>query len=157
MTVTVPLSLEETKRWYVGTLLNTSRHDLAFSLEDSGSLRVVAMGGVTDISLTHRHAEIYILVDPCLTGKGIGGKAVQWLCTWAFVSLGLKRVYLHTTGQNEPARRLYDRLGFVREGILRSHLWHQGRHVDRHVQGLLREEWARQTWYQESLQMEIEL
>ena len=42
---------------------------------------------------------------------------------------------------NPRAIRSYEKSGFVEEGRLRAHYWHDGRHRDAVVMGILRDEW----------------
>jgi len=145
MAIDAPLSLSGTRQWYTSAVLSDRRRD--FTFEDVSQVgRLVAMGGLTDISRQHGHAELYIVVNPELHGRGFGSAAVRWLCNYGFIQLGLHRIYLHTMGFNDGARRLYERLGFVSEGMLRQHTMHHGHYVDRFVHGLLRTEWANQSW-----------
>ena len=143
MVVDLPISLAATQQWFARTLLDDRRRDFAF-LAPAGDL--VAMGGLTDIEPAHGRAELYILVDPERQGQGFGTPAVRWLCTFGFIQLNLSRIYLFTMAANEGARRFYERLGFVHEGVLRRHTRQNGVLVDRHVQGLLREEWEAASW-----------
>jgi diamine N-acetyltransferase len=151
MMLRTPLSLADTEQWFHRTVLNTQRIDFAFtqhrsrevSSGDAADDEVVAMGGLTNISPEHRHAELYIVTRPGFTGRGIGEQALRSICRHGFVELGLNRIYLYTMGTNQRARRLYERLGFVHEGVLRRHAFHGGRFVDRHIQGILREEYER--------------
>jgi RimJ/RimL family protein N-acetyltransferase len=171
MVVDLPLSLAGTQRWYAGVVSNDRRRDFSFLSSDieAGGLRgsnlmshapdadpvsmpchtrVVAMGGLMDIDRTHGRAELYIVVDPLLTGHGFGSVAVQWLCDFGFLQLRLSRIYLYTMAHNQGARRLYERLGFVHEGVLRRHTCQNGVLIDRYVHGLLRDEWLGQPWHQ---------
>lgn len=155
MNVAVPLSLADTKKWFSNTLLNMSRRDFSFWWQKDCESTLVAMGGLVDISYQHGHAELYIVVDPDQTGQGIGQKSIQWLCNFGFVNLGLHRIYLFTVENNHAARRLYERLGFVDEGVWRKHIFHQGKHIDRHAQAILRSEWEQQSWMNQTLSLEI--
>jgi RimJ/RimL family protein N-acetyltransferase len=147
MSLNVPMSLSDTRRWFAQNALSESRRDFSFlSREGRDAGELVAMGGLTGIQLQSRQAEFYILARPGLTGRGIGGAAVRWLCNYGFLRLGLERIYGFTVEHSEDARRLYDRIGFAREGIMRRHIWHQGRLIDRHIHGLLRSEWERLAW-----------
>ncbi len=158
MTVDVPLSLSDTQQWFARNALSDRRRDLAFIHEEGvGGEGLVAMGGLVDLDPRHRHAELYIVVRPGCTGRGIGSQAVRWLCAYGFIQLGLIRIYLYTLAHNTGARRLYERLGFVHEGVLRSHICHQGEFVDRHVQALLKTDWLRQPWCAPTVQYELAL
>ena len=147
--------MAETKKWFANTLLNISRRDFAFDIIVNDTVMICAMGGLTDINLQHKHAELYIVVDPKQTGKGIGQKAIQWLCNYGFMEFGLNRIYLFTLENNIGARRLYEKLGFSHEGVLREHIFQHGRMIDRHVQALLKREWKKLSWRQRELVLEI--
>lgn len=143
MAVDVPLSLAATRAWFARAAVAPGRYDMTFIDADGA---VVAMGGLTDLDRRHGRAELYVVADPAGTGRGVGTAAVRWLCDFGFGFHRLNRIYLYTMPHNEGARRLYERLGFVAEGVLRAHGLHQGSFVDRHVHGLLRDEWARLPW-----------
>lgn len=145
MVIDTPLSLSGTKQWYSSAVLDDRRRDFSFE-ESTSPGRIVAMGGLTDVSRQHGHAELYIVVDPERHGCGYGSAAVRWLCNYGFIHLNLHRIYLYTMVSNDGARRIYERLGFVQEGRLRRHTLHHGEYVDRYVYGLLRAEWQGQSW-----------
>jgi RimJ/RimL family protein N-acetyltransferase len=75
-------------------------------------------------------------------GRGVGEEACRLVLRHAFDAMGLQRVYLHVLDDNAPAIRLYERLGFRREGVLRRHAYKRGALRDQLVMGLLREEAA---------------
>ncbi len=55
----------------------------------------------------------YFGVDPSEQGGGVGGAMVQW-CTDEAGRLGRLRIRIHTIPVMAAARRLYERMGFVR-------------------------------------------
>jgi RimJ/RimL family protein N-acetyltransferase len=69
--------------------------------------------------------------------------ALPAVLAFAFGRLGLHRVFADTDPRNAPSIRALERLGFVREGVLREHYLVQGEPQDAVVYGLLRSEWAR--------------
>lgn len=81
------------------------------------------------------------VLDASKRGRGIGHEACGLVIEHAFGGMGLQRVWLHVYTDN-PAVRLYERLGFRREGTLRRHGFKRGAWRDQHVYGLLREEWS---------------
>jgi RimJ/RimL family protein N-acetyltransferase len=64
-----------------------------------------------------------------------------WALRFAFHELNLHRVCLTVFSYNAPAIALYERLGFVREGVYREHIERDGQHFDMLLFGLLRREW----------------
>jgi RimJ/RimL family protein N-acetyltransferase len=74
----------------------------------------------------HRNAHIVYLggvaVDPSYGGKGHGLKMLQEIISLT-EDRGFKRIELSTANFNEKAIRLYEKAGFVREGILRNYTW----------------------------------
>lgn len=52
--------------------------------------------------------------------RGYGAEAIKVLLDYAFDRLGLKSVYLRVYRSNHRAIRCYEKVGFVKEGILRA-------------------------------------
>ena len=81
------------------------------------------------------------------TGGGQGQVFLRVLLDHGFGTLDAARVWLDASGENPRAMALYEKLGFLREGIQRGH-WsrpdaqgNRGRNVDLHLFGLMRSEW----------------
>jgi RimJ/RimL family protein N-acetyltransferase len=64
-------------------------------------------------------------------GRGIVPRALRLLCRYGFDELGLGRLELIADPDNLPSQRVAEKVGFQREGVLRSHLLHpDGRRRD---------------------------
>lgn len=74
-------------------------------------------------------------------GQGYGREAMRLALDYAFLELNLHRVCLTVFSYNEAAVRLYESLGFSREGLYREHLKRDGRRYDMFLYGLLAREW----------------
>ncbi len=74
-------------------------------------------------------------------GKGYGREAMQIALKFAFRELNLHRVCLTVFSYNQAAIKLYESLGFTREGTYREHLHRDGQRHDMILYGLLRHEW----------------
>ncbi|MGW6918659.1 N-acetyltransferase family protein [Kitasatospora sp. NPDC054939] len=70
-----------------------------------------------------------LAVDASVRGRGVGRALVEAGCTAARAS-GARRITLRVLGHNAPARRLYERCGFVVEGSLTEEFLLDGRYVD---------------------------
>ena len=79
--------------------------------------------------------------DAAQRGQGFGAEAMRLLLDFAFDELNLRRVQLTVFRYNPTAIRLYEKLGFVQEGVFREFLQRNGQVHDMLLYGLLRREW----------------
>jgi RimJ/RimL family protein N-acetyltransferase len=64
-------------------------------------------------------------------GRGVTTRALRLLCRHALEDLALERLELITDPDNHASQRVAEKVGFQREGVLRSHLLHpDGRRRD---------------------------
>jgi len=81
---------------------------------------------IGDIQLEHicwrsGTAELRICIgEKRYWSQGYGAEAITTLLSYAFHRLGLKSVYLRVYRSNRRAIRCYEKVGFVKEGILRA-------------------------------------
>lgn len=87
-------------------------------------------------AIQHR-ATIGLTVAEAWRGKGIGRALMERVIEWARASEAITRLELEVLVRNAAAIRLYERLGFEREGVVRSALWRNGEYLDELVMGLL--------------------
>ena len=90
----------------------------------------------------HRSATLGYCLDEASWGKGIATEATRALLQWAFATLNLNRVHAQTDTRNAASGRVLEKLGFVREGVLREDCIVDGDVSDSWVYGLLRREWV---------------
>jgi len=67
-------------------------------------------------------------VRPCARNTGVGRRLVETIVEFARQRVEL--VQLAVVRDNEPARRLYERLGFVEYGLEKKALKQDGRYYD---------------------------
>ena len=79
--------------------------------------------------------------DAAHRGQGYGSEALGLMLRFAFHELNLHRIQLTVFSYNLRAIRLYERLGFVREGVLREYLHRDGQRFDIYLYALLAREW----------------
>ena len=71
----------------------------------------------------------YWLAEP-YWGKGIMTDAVQFLIAWAFRELKLHRISAEPYSTNTASHRVLEKAGFLREGVLRSSAFKDGKILD---------------------------
>ena len=94
-------------------------------------------GGVSLHSFVDGRAGIGYWLAPDARGRGFATRAVRLLSRWAFDELGIARLELTCGPDNVASQRVAERCGFVREGLLRSHLPFKGGRRDSVLYSLL--------------------
>ncbi|ADV68332.1 GNAT family N-acetyltransferase [Deinococcus maricopensis] len=71
----------------------------------------------------HRGVEIgWSWLTPAQMGRGVNRRAKRLLLAYAFEGLGAARVQIKTDVRNARSQRAIEKLGAVREGVLRNHM-----------------------------------
>jgi diamine N-acetyltransferase len=78
-----------------------------------------------------------VIGDRSAWRRGVGSGAVRILLDYGFTVMGLERIYAEVYDYNQASRRLFERVGFAHEGVLRQHEFHNGARQDTHVFGML--------------------
>jgi RimJ/RimL family protein N-acetyltransferase len=68
-----------------------------------------------------RQGEIGYVVGPAARGKGVATRTLRLLTDWGFSELGLERIELWIDVANPASERVAERVGYMREGVLRSY------------------------------------
>jgi putative acetyltransferase len=77
-----------------------------------------------------RHvADLGLMVAADARRRGVGWALLDQAVEWARPA-GVRKLELHVFPHNEPAVRLYERFGVVREGVRRGHYRRKGEYVD---------------------------
>jgi ribosomal-protein-serine acetyltransferase len=118
-------------------------HD--FAIRDRGD-EELHLGSISvwPTSRREQSGEIGYWVRTGFTGRGIAVEAGARVLTVAFEELDLHRVVLRIAVGNRASERVAERLGFVREGLLRKEVLVAGVWLDHSLWALLDEDyWAR--------------
>ena len=84
----------------------------------------------------------YILFDQASRGKGYMTEAVTLLVKYLFATKKINRLQLTVFPDNVASKKVADRCGFTREGVLRGAIFHHGQNADLELYSLLRAEVA---------------
>lgn len=116
------VSMDQHDRWFASL---KKRGDCAyFAVETNEDSRHVGNVWLWNIEPRHRKAELRIVIgDRSQAGRGVGTEAISLLCTHAFSSLNLHKIYAYVLAINPRAVRAFEKAGFVVEGTLREDRW----------------------------------
>ena len=74
------------------------------------------------------------------TGEGIATKAAKLAARYGFEKLGFRRIEIVVAEDNEPSLRIAEKLGAVREGLLRNRVLIQDTSYDAYMHSLIPED-----------------
>jgi RimJ/RimL family protein N-acetyltransferase len=80
-----------------------------------------------------RTAELGYVVAPAARGRGVATEALRQLTEWAFEELGMLRLELMINVENDGSKKVAERCGYAREGVLRSLHFKQDRWEDTEI------------------------
>jgi len=97
--------------------------------------------GLHFIEWFDRCAELGYWIGSHAEGRGYVTRAARCMLGFAFGPAGLNRLVIRCAVENERSKRVAERLGFRREGLLREAHWVAGRFLDQHLFALLSHEY----------------
>ncbi len=113
-----------------------------FAVKSFEHQELIGVTGFENICWNNGTALIYIGVGKEKhRGRGYAKEALKLIMEFGFEELNFHRIYLTVLEYNEPAIKLYEKLGFTREGTYREFIHRDGRRYDMYLYGILRPEW----------------
>lgn len=142
LNVDFPISVIGTKKWLSSVSTNSTRRDFIIcSKEDNMPIGYV---GLVNIDYKNSKAESYLGVgNKRYWGKGHASEARRLILDYAFEHLALNKVYSYVWTENEKMKHINLKVGFKIEGTLRDDIYYNGIYRDKHIMGVLRNEYKK--------------
>lgn len=132
---------EVDQRWFDSYMANRNTCVRCAIVEEENRDLILGLASLTNIDHLNQSAVFHIMIgDPNAQGKGAGSFAVKEMLHHAFMNMNLRRVELKVLRSNTRAQHVYEKCGFVKEGVLRKAVFKDGEFVDMLQYGILREE-----------------
>ena len=136
----VPVPDDRTREWYATRADADERLDLAVIDRATGEL--VGEVVLNEYDPDANSANFRTLIGPAGRGRGLGTEAARLILGHGFEVLSLHRIGLDVYAFNPRARRVYEKVGFVVEGVRRDAFAFDGVYVDEVWMSILADEWA---------------
>lgn len=94
---------------------------------------------LSDIDYKNGNGEIHIKLARDVRGKGYGIDTVRTLVNYAFNELRLNCIYAHVNVYNNLSQKLFEKCGFIQEGVLRSRIFKKGSYHNVKVMSIIKE------------------
>ncbi|MDZ7782596.1 MAG: GNAT family protein [Halioglobus sp.] len=135
------IDMADTRQWIDEALTTTAQ--LPFAIVETHKNRVVGSTRYLNIRAEHRGLEIgWTWLGQEWQRTAANTETKFLLLSHAFERLGCVRVEFKTDARNERSQRALERIGAIREGVLRRHMIVQGNYVRDSVYfSVIEEEW----------------
>jgi RimJ/RimL family protein N-acetyltransferase len=114
-----------------------------FVIVDKETGQLIGALGLHQVSPLHKKAELGYWIGKPFRGFGYATEASRLLIDYGFKKLKLKRIYAYAMTGNTNSRNILKKCGFMKEGLLRDYVKHQGRWRDVYAYAILKREWKR--------------
>ncbi len=132
-----PLDPQQSKKEFEERYDKLGPDEKAFFIEKKDGSKIGSIGHF----LKDHSIEIGYSVLPNERGRGYCTEAVQIMVDYLFLSRDIVRVQAHTHTENKASRRVLEKSGFKKEGIVRKDTFTRGEWRDSCIYSILREEW----------------
>jgi RimJ/RimL family protein N-acetyltransferase len=142
VTATLKVNLGVTRRQeelFFETIETRRENDLTWAILDEAD-RHIGFIGLHAINWRHRWATGGLVIgERSAWGRGYSTDAVRIRTRFAFEAMGLHRIEGHT--MNPAMKRVYEKCGYLHEGVARRKFWRDGRWFDADLYAILEEDW----------------
>jgi len=132
-------TLNNQLEWFRKIESNKTRY--IFAICNNSDNKHIGNVGLGNIDYINRHCTFNIFIySKENRAKGIGTEATELALEFAFDKLNMNKVCLRTSERFVGAIELYQKIGFVKEGVMRQHYYSNGEYEDKIMYSILRSE-----------------
>lgn len=112
---------------------------------DNKSSQIIGSIGLLNIDSISRKADFYLMIgEKENREKGIGTAATKQMIRHAFSNMNLNRIQLTVLETNTEAYHVYEKVGFIKEGVQREAVYKNGKYVNLVIMSILKNEFRDQ-------------
>lgn len=136
----IPYTKKQIQEWLQETIDDKSVLNLGIVEKETNKL--IGHTGICSISKTNNSGEYFILIgDKNSWGKGYGTEVTKLVVDYGFKVLKLHRIMLTVSDVNIGAVKVYEKAGFIKEGIMRDASFRNNKYHNKIVMSILENEW----------------
>lgn len=136
------INLDVDIKWYESYMSNRGSA-VRCAIVEEGEDEILGLVSLVSVNYMNQSAEFHIMIgDTENQGHGMGTFAVRSMLHHAFYNMNLQRVELSVLEDNERAKHLYEKCGFIYEGRKRKARYKDGKFVDLLMYAVLRTEFS---------------
>jgi len=137
------VTLEDVRQWQEQTdELWKNDQEYHFQIVEATSNQVVGWGFLSNVRRHYQMANLGYFVRTSRVGEGIATAAARLIAKYGFEKLGFQRIEIVVEVDHSPSLRIAEKLGVVREGLLRNRLQVHGSPHDAYMHSLIPSDYA---------------
>lgn len=140
----LPVLEETTENWIQGGSNSPSGVVMGIwtKLHNDKEIEMIGFVSLFNIDWLNRHADLGLHIpNPKFWGKGYGKNAVQLICQYGFLELNIEKIISYVLEENIGSQKCMEYNKFQRDGILRNHIFLDGKYTNMILFTLLQSEW----------------
>jgi len=134
-----PVNLNNEKIWIDNLYPQGERKTIYLAIEEKKTKKFAGYVSVKNINYINTTAEFGIILLEEFRGKTYANEAMKLFFEYLYNEIHLRKITLYVLEGNEKAIKLYKKIGFNQEGILKEHVWQDGKFKDLMVMSLFLE------------------
>ncbi|MCJ7647717.1 MAG: GNAT family N-acetyltransferase [Candidatus Lokiarchaeota archaeon] len=136
-----PIMPEAFKKWIEEEKTGTPRQ-LNFEIWHKTDRKIIGHVGFNDINWSDRNANIGMVIgEPEYRSKDLGTEAAALIIDYGFNELNLFKIGCGMYDVNTASMKVAEKLGMLRELVLKEQAWVDGKYVDEYEYCIFRDEW----------------
>jgi len=136
-----PITSFNQNNWFES--VSNDKNKLYFVLRCLESNKSLGMVRVNPIDWINRSACVGVDILKPLRNQGYGTLAMKCVLKYCFDYLNLNRCWLFVLDSNEPAKYVYKKVGFKKEGVQKQAIFRNGEYVDYVMMSMLKKDFKR--------------
>ncbi|MCB5288480.1 MAG: GNAT family N-acetyltransferase [Candidatus Cloacimonetes bacterium] len=123
------INTEMQNKWFETSVLNDNS-TIMFSIKSVDSNKLLGCCGLCYINWIHRNADLSIYIgweNAYIDEEGFAEESCKLLQDYGFNQLGLHRIWTEIYEFDEKKKKLYEKLNFHVDGILRDNYYYDGK------------------------------
>ena len=125
-----PVNVENEKELIENLYPKGVRENIYFAIEENSSNDFVGYLSLQKINYINRNGNFGVIILRKFRGKGYSAEAMELFFSYIFDQINLRKIKLEVLKENGKAIKIYKDMGFNEEGILREHIYQDGKYKD---------------------------
>jgi RimJ/RimL family protein N-acetyltransferase len=136
------LNMANQEEWFEKKVLN-DQSTIMFCIRRLSDNELIGVCGFVYINWVHRHADLSLYIgwnNEYIDNVGYAEDACKELLRYGFNELNINKVWTEIYEFDDKKKKMYDKIGFIQDGLLRQNYFYDGKWWDSRIISILSKE-----------------